>query len=95
MNAKTYILKLADRPVLVGDVFPGSPVADDVAPFHHPRAVARFLSEHPDLAVEEIVATTDHVEEIDGFRVGPYGCCCDGCDAENAAQAAAEIAAGC
>lgn len=95
MQTKTYILKLADRPVLVDDEYPGSPVGDEVKTFHHPRAVERFLSEHPDLAVEEIVATTDHVEEVDGVRVGLYGCCCDGCDARNAAEAAAEIAAGC
>lgn len=95
MNAKTYILKLADRPVLIGDEFPGSPVGDEVQTFHHPRAVERFLSEHPGLAVEEIVATTDHVEDVDGVQVGPYGCCCDGCAADHAAEAAAEIAAGC
>lgn len=93
--ATTYILKLADRPVLVEDEFPGSPVGDEVQTFHHPRAVARFLAEHPDLAVEEIVATADHVDEVDGVQVGPYGCCCGGCDADRAAEAAAEIAAGC
>lgn len=94
MPHTTYYFKTSDGSVVLnGDVEPTWVTSDEVFTMSHPRHVRRILAENPDLDVAEIVALTEHFDEIEGIQVAPFTCGCEGCEEEAAEQQRGEIEA--